>query len=76
MGHRTVGSDRVIDEVCLPFSASELAGHFAPVKALGEPGRHLAYYLASTKAAAEFRLEPATGVRTDGLRLCRRSPRR
>ena len=61
MGHRAVGSDPVIDEVYLPFSASELAGHFAPVKARGEPGRHLAYYLASAKAAAEFRLEPAAG---------------
>jgi hypothetical protein len=59
--HRAVGSNPIIDEVYLPFSAGELAGHFAPVKALGEPDRHLAYYLASAKAAAEFRLEPAAG---------------
>jgi hypothetical protein len=59
--HGEVGSNPIIDEVYLPFSAGELAPHFAPVKALGEPDRHLAYYLASAKAAAEFRFEPAAG---------------
>src|SRR5215472_9276316 len=68
MGHRAVGSDPVIDEVYLPFSASELAGHFAPVKARGEPDRHLTYYRASAKAAAEFRLEPAAGSPAEARR--------
>ena len=68
MGHRAIGSDPVIDEVYLPFSPSELAGHFAPVKARGEPGRHLAYYLASAKAAAEYRLQPAAGSPAEARR--------
>ena len=68
MGNRAVGADPVIDEVYLPFSSSELAGHFAPVKTRGEPGRHLAYYLASAKAAAEFRLQPAAGSLAEARR--------
>jgi hypothetical protein len=58
-------ADEVIDPVYLPFTAGQLAGHFAPVAAMGD---HLAYYQASARRAARFRAEPVTGTSAELLK--------
>jgi hypothetical protein len=52
-------ADEVIDQDYLPFTAGQLAGHFAPVAAMGD---HLAYYRASAKRAANFKAAPLAGT--------------
>jgi hypothetical protein len=52
-------TDEVIDKDYLPFTAGQLAGHFAPVAAMSD---HLAYYRASARHAARLKAAPLAGT--------------
>jgi hypothetical protein len=57
-----VPAEDVIDPDYLPFTAQHLADHFAPVAVPGDPGDHLAYYLASAERARALAANPPTGT--------------
>jgi hypothetical protein len=52
-------AEDVIHPDYLPFTPSHLAGHFAPVTAMGD---HLAYYRASAQRAAGYKASPPAGT--------------
>ena len=58
----SVPAEDVIHPKYLPFTAQHLADHFAPVAAPGDPGDHLAYYLASAERARALEANPPTGT--------------
>jgi hypothetical protein len=66
-----VSAEDVIHPVYLPFTAPHLADHFAPVAAPGDPGDHLAYYLASAERARVLEANPPTGTPAEKRRAIR-----